>query len=437
MIDFVHLHRHSDHSALDGAGTAFQFAARAADLGQPYLAQTDHGNINGALKHLKACEQYGIIPIQGVESYWRPNRLVREADWRFRRWHLILLAINLKGWHNLIKITSEAFHSGMYQSPCVDWELLEQNHEGLICTASCALGPVAFLLENGTDAAVDDFIDQALKIFGERFFVEIMPHDWDRQRDLNLELVSLANRRGFGYYATVDSHYVLPDWASTQKIVALIGTNTTIAEAAAKNKERLANGEEIYELGHEGLHLMAGDEVRERFLQYHPNLGEQVVDRAIATTLDVARMVKPYITDRALKMPQLPAGIDPEQELIAWCREGMKRIGKEGDERYEKQLEYELSIIRSRNNFSYMWIVGDLVRWAKSDAPLPPSKDEHDLPRKKPIRLGAGRGSAAGSLVCYLSGITGVDPIAHKLKFERFMNPGRKGIQTSISISSQ
>lgn len=428
MIDYVELHRHSDASSLDGAGTSFQFAARAAELGQPYLAQTDHGNMNGALKHLKACEQHGIIPIQGVEAYWRPDRHVRGAGWQYRRWHLILLAISLKGWHNLIKITSAAFIDGFYQNPCVDWELLERYQEDLVCTASCALGPVAFLLENGTDRVVDEFITKALDIFGERFFVELMPHDWDRQRALNLELVSLANRRGFGYYATVDSHYVLADWADTQKIITLIGTNTTVAEAAAENEARLARGDEIYELGHEGLHLMDGAEVRERFQRFHPDLGDQVIDRAIATTMDVARMVKPYLTDRAIKMPRLPAGTDPEQELIAWCREGMVRINQVGNARYEEQLEYELSVIRARNNFSYMWIVGDLVRWAKSDEPLPATPDDPDPPRKHPIRLGPGRGSAAGSLVCYLAGITGLDPIAHKLKFERFMNPGRKGI---------
>lgn len=426
-MTFVHLHRHSDHSTLDGAGTSWQFAERAAELSQPFLAQTDHGNINGALKHFKACEDIGIIPIQGVETYWRPDRTVRQAEWRYRRWHLILLATNLVGWHNLIRITSEAFGSGMYQSPCVDWELLERHQEGLICSASCALGPVAYLLENGTDAAVDDFLKRMLGIFGDRFFVEVMPHDWDRQRSLNLELVSLANRYGIGYYATVDSHYVYEDWADTQKIIALIGTNTTVAEAEAKNRERLARGDEVYELGHEGLHLMSGDEVRERFMRFHPDLGADVVDRAIATTMDVARMVKPYMINRSLKMPRL-TGVDPEIEFIAWCREGMERIGKAGDEVYEHQLDYELSIIRARSNFAYMWIVGDLVRWAKSDAPLPSTQADPDPPRKRPIRLGPGRGSAGGSLVCYLSGITGIDPIAHRLKFERFMNPGRKGI---------
>lgn len=429
MDNFVNLHRHSDHSTPDGAGTSFQFAERAAELGQAYLGQTDHGSINGALKHLKACEEQGIIPIQGIESYWRPDRRVRGKEWQYRRWHLILLAISLKGWHNLIKISSAAFsEESFYQNPCVDWELLEEYQEGLVCTSACALGPVPYLLENGTDKSVDDFMGRALKIFGDRFYLEIMPHDWDRQRDLNLAQVSLANKWGCGYYATVDAHYVLPDWYSTQKILTLIGTNTTVAEAEAKNRERLERGDEIYELGHEGLHLMGGEEVRERFMKFHPNLGPQVVDRAIATTLDVARMVKPYMMNRALKMPRMPAGIDPEKELIYWCREGMKKIGRDGDEIYEAQLEYELSIIRARNNFSYMWIVGDLVRWAKSDAALPPTVEDPDPPNKKPIRLGAGRGSAAGSLVCYTAGITGVDPIAHKLKFERFMNPGRKGI---------
>lgn len=429
MTSFIHLHRHSDMSPLDGAGTSWQFAERVAELGQSYLAQTDHGNINGALKHMKACEEFGIIPIQGVEGYWRPNRMVRSADWRFLRWHMILLAINLKGWHNLIKITSEAFASGFYQSPCFDWELLEQYQEGLVCSASCALGPVSYLLENSTDAAVDGFMERALKIFGaDRFCLEIMPHDWDRQRSLNIAHLQLANKWGVRCHATVDSHYVDPDMYTTQKIIALMATNTTVAEAEEKNRQRIANGDEVYELGHPGLHLMSGDEVRDRFIQYHPDIPIETVDRSIGYTLDIAQMVKPYMINRSLKMPRMPKGIDPEQELIAWCREGMDRIGRTGDEAYERQLEYELSIIRARNNFAYMWIVGDLVRWAKSDSPLPSIPEDAVPPNKKPIRLGPGRGSAAGSLVCYLSGITGIDPITHKLKFERFMNPGRKGI---------
>jgi DNA polymerase-3 subunit alpha len=425
-MDFCNLHRHSDASPLDGAGTSWQFAERAAEFGQTYLAQTDHATMGGALKHLKACQENGIIPIQGVEAYWRPDRHVRGAEWRYRRWHMVLLATNLKGWHNLIRITSASYVDGFYQNPCVDWELLEQYQEGLICTTACALGPVAYLLENGTDQTVNDFLDRALEIFGDRFFVELMPHDWDRQRSLNLELVSLADCRGIGYYATVDSHYVDADWADTQKIITLIGTNTTVAEAAAKNRERLEHGDEVYELGHEGLHLMSGDEVRERFMRFHPDLGAQVVDRAIATTMDVARMVKPYLMDRALKMPKSVE--DPERDIIVWCRQGMERIGKAGDDVYERQLDYELSVIRARKNFSYMWLVGDLVRWAKSDAALPPSEDEPNPQPKKPIRIGPGRGSAAGSLVSYLCGITSIDPLRHKLKFERFLNPERHGL---------
>lgn len=418
------LHVHNSDSILDGLGTQLQNAEIAASLGQTALSETNHGTLSGSLKHIKACNKVGILPICGVETYWRPNRLVRDKEWRYRRWHMVLLAKNLKGWHNLIKITSESFASGFYQSPCVDWELLEKYHDGLILSTSCVLGPLPFLIEKGTEKEASEWVNKAMSIFGNDMYFSIMPHDFDKQRSINLEIISLANKFGLPIVYEGDSHYPKKGWVETQKIAILIGTNSTVAEAEDQNKKRLENNEEIYELWHNGLHIMGEQEVRETFAQNHPDISSNIVDEAISNTDYIGSKIEPWLMDRSLKMPR--AGKTPkeaEDRVIQWCWEGMERIGKRGDKKYEDRLLYELDIIRKRGNFDYFFITADWVRWAKSTDPLPGDSGE-----KKPMRIGSGRGSVAGSLVSYLCGITTLDPIAYKLKFERFLNPERKGL---------
>lgn len=424
----INLHCHDSDSYLDGIGTALQNAEVAAKLGQFALAQTNHSSLSGSLKHIKACEKVGIMPILGNEGYWRPNRLVRDKEWRYRRWHMVLLAKNLKGWHNLIKISSAAFGDGFYQNACWDWELMREYKDGIICSTSCVLGPLPFLIQNGTEKEVDKWINTALDIYGGDFYFSIMPHDFDNQRKVNLELVSLANKFGCPIVYEGDSHYPHKGWVETQKIAVLIGTNSTVAEAEEQNKKRIENGEEVYELWHDDLHIMEEAEVRAAFKLNHPNLPDNVVDEAIKNTDEIGKRIEPFLMDRSIKMPRAgrgdnASGNESELKVIEWCREGMERVDKLEDEIYEKRLKYELDVIKNRENFDYFLITGDWVRWCKSDAPLPGFTE-----KKKPMILGCGRGSCAASLVSYLIGITTIDPIAHKFKFERFLNPERKGL---------
>lgn len=421
-------HAHDSDSTLDGVGTATQMARIAADLGHVAHCQTNHGNINGALKHRKACKEHGIIPICGVETYWRPDHRVREKEWRYRRWHLVMLAKNLRGWHNLIRLTSAAFTEGFYQDPCISWDLQERYSEGLICTTSCMLGPLPYLIENGTDADVDEWVQRALKIHGDDLFFSIMPHDLDRQRALNLEIVSIANRNGAPILYEGDSHYPEDGWVETQKVAVLVGWNRTFADAEEANRKRIEQGEEIYELWHEGLHVMGEPEVRDRFARFHPDLPATVVDEAIRNTDELASRVEPYLPDRSLKMPRAAEpGVDPRALVMKWCQEGLVRIGKRHDPVYEERLRYEAEVIDARNAWPYFLLVADVVRWARSNEPLPPAPEDSDPPQKRPVRLNT-RGSAAASLVCYLAQISTLDPIAHKFKFERFMNPERPSL---------
>jgi DNA polymerase-3 subunit alpha len=423
------LHVHNSDSILDGLGTQLQNAEIAASLGQTALSESNHSTLSGSLKHIKACNKVGIMPINGIEGYFRPNRLVRDKDWRFRKWHYLLLAKNLKGWHNLIKISSEAYSKeSFYQFPCFDWALLEKYHEGLIASSACILGPLPFLIENGSEKEVDEFVVRSKRIFGEDFYISVMPHNFDRQRSVNLELISLANKHGIPIVYEGDSHYPKKSWVDTQKIAILIGTNSTFADAEAQNKKRIENNEEIYELWHDGLHIMGEKEVSETFARNHPDISSAIVDEAIRNTDYIGSKIEPFIFDRSVKMPR--AGKSPddaEKQVIQWCKEGLIRTGRSGDEVYEKRLAYELGVLRKRNNFPYILLVSDWIRWCKSEDPLPGKEG------KKRKMLLTCRGSAAASIVCYLTNITAIDPIAHKFKFERFINPERKG-QPDIDI---
>jgi DNA polymerase-3 subunit alpha len=423
-MQYIELHRHSDDSYLDGCSTATMFAERAAELGMWALAQTDHGNINGALKHMKACERFGIQPIMGIEAYYRP-RVVREKEWQHRKWHLILLAQNLTGWHNLLRISSAAFGTqNFYQYPTVTDELLDLYHEGLICTTACVLGPLSYLIENSTNSYTEAWIELMAQRFKDRLYFEIQPHDFDRQRAVNKEIVSYASKWGIPLSVGGDAHYAYKGWVDTQKILILIGTNTTEAEFEERAKKREAEGLDPYELWHDGIHLLSTDEVLSRFASFHPGLPADVVYEAINNNENIARSIPPFLLDRSLKMPQgAPSQEEAERRVREWCREGMERIGKASDPVYEHQLEHELQIMREKKVFDYIYMTGDVVRWARSSDPLP---SEEQL--KRPMRVGSSRGSAGASLVCFTARITGINPITHKLKFERFLNPGRKGL---------
>lgn len=433
----IHTHCHRSFSQLDGVGSCDHFAEVAVRLGHPALGISDHGNINGALAHRKACEKRDIIPIVGMEAYWRPDRLTRDKELRYKRWHLILIAKNLIGWHNLIRISSAAFADGFYQNPCVDFDLQERFGEGLIATTSCVSGPLSYLVQNGSDREIRDWIERQLKIHGDDFYFSIMPHDFAWQREYNLAVVSLARQFGTPLYHEKDSHYPEKGWEETQKIAILCGMNKTFAQADAEARKRAEEGKDEYELWYKDLHLSSEAEDRAMYAKYHPDLPQDAIDEAMRNTDDLLDKIEPYLMDRSLKMPRAVKGEDPREKVLEWCREGMKRIGKEGDPVYEERLRYETEVVDGQRAWALMYFVGDVVRWARGEEPLPPTPEDLTPGKKRPIRLNSGRGSAAASIICYLSRITMIDPIAHKFKFERFMNPERKSIpDIDIDVAS-
>jgi DNA polymerase-3 subunit alpha len=419
---FGHLHRHGEFSRLDGIGTAKEYAQRAVDLGQGFLAQTDHGTLSGALHHIAACRKVGIVPIVGVEAYYRPNRASRMTR---QAWHLILLAKNLTGWHNLLKICSVAFADqseggGFYQHPCIDDDLLDTHSEGLIATSACFQSWLAHLISSGDSVAVRDYVQKMKTRFKDDFYLEIMPHDFDEQRMLNIEIARLANEFSVPLIATNDTHFVYPEWAETQRVAKMMASKLTFA----KIEEMRSKGQEVPYLAdlYPNLYLSSAQEMQHWFDIYHPDLDDRIYEYAIANTGGLAQTIKPFLLDRTDKLPKVTERPeDADRLLVKWVYEGMDRLRNEYPEdhwkkwdevEYAKRIQFEWDILKEKGAIPYMVMVADIVRWAKGQG----------------IRVGLGRGSAAGCLISYLIGITAVDPIPWGLLFERFLNPGRKGM---------
>ena len=428
---------HSEFSRLDGLGTAVQYAQRAADLGQFALAQTDHGTLSGALHHIQACtgkDSKGkklhepLLPISGVEAYFRPNRITARDKKQRNAWHLCLYAKNLRGWHNLLRIVSVAYADpadggGFYQYPCVDPNLLRQYSEGIACSSACVSSWLNELIKGGDSVAVRDYIFQMQSIFGADFWLEIMPHDFDDQRTLNIETVRLAQEFSVPLLATNDAHFPYAEWAETHRLAKMMSANKSFADL--KDEKKNDKVDYLREVN-PTLYLSSESEMYEWFGRNHPDLRYSVVDESIRNTGLFAQGMSPFLLGKTNKLPKVTESPAESERIIKkWIEEGFDRIvaqwyadglededieGKE--EVYRKRVETEFKVLKDKGVLDYFVMVGEVCRWAKEQG----------------IRVGLGRGSAAGCLVSYLVSITAIDPISYGLLFERFLNPERKGL---------
>ncbi len=399
---------------LDGAARIGELIGKAVSDGQPALAITDHGNMYGVLDFYLACKNAGIKPIIGMEAYMaassrhdRPARRGRVDDeGSFSNkgeklyHHLTLLAENLQGYKNLMKLSSAAYLEGYYYKPRVDWELLERYHEGLIATTGCLGGlvPQALLLSDYGSAY--EIAGRFTEIFGrDSFFIEIQDHGIEAQRKINPDLLTLSSKLDIPLLATNDSHYVSRKDAQIHDALLCVQTGTTISDP----KRFRFEGEEHY--------LKSAAEMRHLFAD---------IPEACDNTLAVAERVQLEIEFQGAVLPRFP--IPPQYEgdsyeakarayLDSLAFEGAKaRYGDTLPQEVRDRLSYELSVIGEMGFATYFLVVWDLIAYAK----------------RRGIRVGPGRGSAAGSLVAYCLGIVELDPIRYDLLFERFLNPGRK-----------
>jgi DNA polymerase-3 subunit alpha len=392
---FVHLHVHSEYSLLDGASRIPELAQRAAELKMPALALTDHGNLFGAIEFYQECRDNGVKPIVGCEVYLAPgSRRERKANSpKEASTHFLLLAKNEIGYRNLVKLVSSAHLEGMYYKPRIDKEILAQWSEGLIGTSACLAGEVARHIMAGRMKEAEHSIDSFKNIFAPGdFYLELADHGIPQQRAVAAELVKYSRQFGLKLVATNDVHYVRKEHAAAHDVLLCIQTGAKIND---ENRMRYA-GPEFY--------LKTTEEMGAIF---------QEVPEALATTREIAEKCELEIVLGENKFPAYapPEGETREGYLRRLCEEGMVRRFPTRHEEPElrQRLDFELDVLSKTGFISYFLIVWDFIHYAKT----------HDIP------VGPGRGSAAGSLIAYVLGITDLDPLQYGLFFERFLNPER------------
>ncbi len=411
---FVHLHTHSEFSMLDGASKVRDLVSAAVKDGQPALGVTDHGNMYGVLDFYKECKKQGINPVIGIEAYMAANsRLERptrkgkvddtggEAEGGEKLYyHLTLLAENSQGYKNLIKLSSLAYLEGYYYKPRLDWELLERYHDGVIASTGCLGGLVLQALLRDDFEQAKSTAGRLQDIFGrDSLFVELQDHGLKEQIKTNPDLVRLAKEIGAPLLATNDSHYTRRSDAEIHDALLCVQTGATLLD----EKRFRFHGEEHY--------LKSAEEMRRLFSQY---------PEACDSSLLIAERSNVEIEFGHPKLPEFEV---PERFKMASYEESatayLRHLAVEGaHKRYgdlipqdaEQRLDYELTVIAKMGFSAYFLVVWDLIRFAKRTG----------------IRVGPGRGSAAGSLVAYVLEIVDLDPIKYGLLFERFLNPGRK-----------
>ncbi|GBE16398.1 DNA polymerase III subunit alpha [bacterium BMS3Abin15] len=395
MPKFTHLHVHSHYSLLDGLGKIDDLLDRAKELGMDSLALTDHGVLYGAVEFFIKAKERGIKPIIGCEMYLTPNDLHSKnptVEDR-KRYHLILLVKNEKGYKNLMKLISVAHLEGFYYKPRIDKELLQEYSEGLIGMSACIEGEVPAAVVSGNYQKAKDLAVEYEEIFGKgNFYMEIQDHpNFENQKIANEGMIKISQETGIPIVVTGDVHYVNKDDSDVQDILLCIQTNRKVHE-----KDRMT-------MRDFNLSMRSPRELQETFSH---------MPHALENTQKIAQQCNFQLRlgDTLLPHFEVPEGFTSESYLRHLAEEGlMNRFKDKVTQEHKDRLEYELSIIEKTGFASYFLIVQDFVNWAKD----------------QDIIVGPGRGSAAGSFVSYLIGITNIDPIEYNLLFERFLNPER------------
>ena len=405
---FVHLHAHTEYSMLDGAAKIQTYIDRVKELNQPAAAITDHGNLYGALEFYNLAKKSGVKPIIGYEAYvTTESRFDRPDRDKNKRYHLTLLAENNEGYWNLVNLASKAFTDGYYYKPRLDYDLMREHSKGVIALSGCLGGEIAqHLAPDGSTEEGNDEGERSYKkalekatlyqeIFGiENFYIELHKHGIKQQELILPDLLKISNELSAPLVATNDSHYVNPEDSSAHDALLCVQTNATIDD---ESRFKFEGG---------GYYVKSSEEMRELF-------NDEEYPDACDNTLKIADRVSYSFESGKYYLPAFPID-DPnltvEEYLKNLVYDGAASVYEELTDQVTQRIEYELDVINSMGFASYFLIVGDLIKYAKDNN----------------IRTGAGRGSAAGSIVSYCLGITGIEPLKYGLLFERFLNKGRK-----------
>lgn len=390
--DFAHLHVHTEYSLLDGFSRVKKLVARAKELNMSSIAITDHGCMFGVIDFYKTAKKEGIKPIIGCEVYTAPRTLKdKDPNYDKNQGHLVLLAKNMNGYKNLIKMVSTSYVEGFYYKPRVDMQELEQHSEGIIALSACLAGDVSRALMDRNYEKAKKLALQYQEIFGkDNFYLEIQDHNIPEQREVNSGLVKLSKEIGIPLVATNDIHYVNREDSKIHDVLMCIQMGKTVNDP---NRMRFGSDE---------FYLKSREEMEELF-PYAPE--------AIENTVKIAEQCNVEFDFNTIHLPQydVPGGYTPDTYLRELCFKGLEeRYGTPNKEVIDR-LNYELDVIERMGYVEYFLITWDFINFSKENN----------------IMVGPGRGSAAGSIVAYTLKITDIDPIKYSLLFERFLNPER------------
>jgi DNA polymerase-3 subunit alpha len=397
MLGFVHLHNHSHYSLLDGACRIEDLVDAAKRCNMPSLALTDHGNMFGAIEFYKTCQKAGIKPIIGVEAYMAPrsrkDKAAQKGNISDTSYHLVLLAKNLPGYKNLMRLVSIGFLEGFYYRPRIDREVLAKYHEGIIALSACLKGEVAFkMIHEGYEAARKVALEYR-ELFGDDYYLEIHKHNIPEEDQAREGVLQLSRELSIPVVATNDMHYLKREHAMPHDVLICLQTGKDCDDFTRLRYTT----DEIY--------FKSVEEMQATFPE-HPdalNLSLEIANKC-DLKLDFKKV---YLPTYQIPEPNHNKSLDDYLEQLAW--EGLKKRYDEITPELEQRLRHELAVIKQTGYAGYFLIVQDFIRAAQ----------------ERGIPVGPGRGSAAGSLVSYCIGITNIDPIKYNLIFERFLNPER------------
>jgi DNA polymerase-3 subunit alpha len=417
-MSYVGLHVHTHYSLFDGIATPQEYVDRALELGMPALAITDHGSLSGHREMYRAAKEKGIKPILGIEGYITEDRFDhRDKDERTGPLdlvynHIILLAKNKKGLENLNKLNEIAWTEGFFKKPRIDYQVLEKYKEGIIVSSACPSGVLAKAIEAGELAVAKKHIKWFKDVFGDDYYIEMMPHT---AAEINHVLVQLADEFNVKMVATPDCHHSDAGQKEIQELKLILNTysNKVQKDATYEKSKKYDNlmdrldylygADRQMSFNKFDIHLLSYEEIKAA-------MEAQGIDRPdmYSNTLELADKIQDYKIKDHLNL--LPVQYqDPDGELKSLALEGLKARGLDNNQEYLDRLDEELKVIKDKNFGPYFLVVRSMIAWAK----------------KEDIMVGPGRGSSAGSLLCYTLGITDIDPIKHGLLFFRFINPER------------
>jgi DNA polymerase-3 subunit alpha len=430
-MSYVGLHVHTHFSLFDGIATPSEYVDRASELGMSAIAITDHGSLSGHREMYRTAKEKGIKPILGIEGYITRDRFDHTdkkekndpLDLNYN--HLVILAKNAKGLQNLNKLNEIAWTEGFFKKPRMDWEILKKYKDGLIITSGCLSGVLAKAIEAGELAYAKEHIKWCKETFGEDYYLEVMPHN---PADINKTILELADEFGITPVVTPDCHHSDPAQKEIQELKLILNsysnkTEKDVTYEKSKKYENLMDRlDYLYGADRQmsfnkfDIHLLSDKEM-------HNAMEAQGIDREdmYQATIEIANKIEDYKIQDHLDL--LPVQYqDPDGELYDLALAGLKERNLGGNQEYLDRLNEELEIIKEKNFGPYFLVVRSMIAWAK----------------KEGIMVGPGRGSSAGSLLCYSLGITDIDPIKHGLLFFRFINPERNDfpdIDTDIQDS--